>query len=192
MRCVFISHPDVVIDPAVPVPEWHLSERGVAKMKAFAVSDIVRGVTAVVSSAEVKAVESGAILGEALGVTPSVERELHENDRSATGFLPPPEFEAVANEFFARPSESVRGWERAIDAQTRVVRAVERVITAHRSGDLALVGHGGVGTLLICHLAGFAIDRRHDQPRQGCYFVFELATRRLLHGWRPLEHEEGA
>jgi hypothetical protein len=34
---------------------------------------------------------------------------MHENDRSATGFLPPPEFEAVADAFFVRPLESVRG-----------------------------------------------------------------------------------
>lgn len=31
---------------------------------------------------------------------------MHENDRSATGFLPPPEFEAVANQFFANPHKA--------------------------------------------------------------------------------------
>ena len=30
----FITHPDVLIDPAVPVPEWPLSPRGRARMQA--------------------------------------------------------------------------------------------------------------------------------------------------------------
>lgn len=36
-----------------------------------------------------------------------------ENDRSSTGFLPPEEFEVVADAFFAQPGVSVRGWETA-------------------------------------------------------------------------------
>ena len=28
----FITHPDVVIDPGVPVPDWRLNERGRARM----------------------------------------------------------------------------------------------------------------------------------------------------------------
>jgi broad specificity phosphatase PhoE len=51
---------------------------------------------------------------------------------------------------------------------------------------VAVVAHGGVGTLLLCHLLGAPIDRRHDQPGQGSYFRFEATTRRLAHGWRRL------
>lgn len=28
----FITHPNVLIDPTVPVPQWPLSERGLARM----------------------------------------------------------------------------------------------------------------------------------------------------------------
>jgi hypothetical protein len=36
MRWVyFITHPDVVINPEVPVPQWSLSERGKERMKAL-------------------------------------------------------------------------------------------------------------------------------------------------------------
>jgi broad specificity phosphatase PhoE len=92
-----------------------------------------------------------------LGIGFEVMAELGENDRSATGFLPPEEFERVADQFFANPETSIRGWERAIDAQTRIVRAVERI---ESKGPTAIVSHGAVGTLLYCHLAGKPIDRR--------------------------------
>jgi broad specificity phosphatase PhoE len=67
---------------------------------------------------------------------------MHENDRSATGFLPPDEFETVANRFFAHPLVSIQGWERAIDAQLRIVREVEHVLARNRAGDVLFVGHG--------------------------------------------------
>ena len=64
----------------------------------------------------------------------------------------------VADQFFAVPNESVRGWERAADAQTRIVTEAMRVMRQAPDGDILMVGHGGVGTLLYCHLAGLEIE----------------------------------
>lgn len=112
---------------------------------------------------------------------------MYENDRSATGFLPPAEFEAVADQFFARPDIGTRGWERACDAQARIVQAVEQVLPPEPTGDILLVGHGAVGTLLYCHLAGLAIARDHDQPPGGGYFfTFDHRSRRVRHPWQPM------
>jgi broad specificity phosphatase PhoE len=99
--------------------------------------------------------------------------------------LPPDEFEAAAGDFFAKPLVAVKGWERAIDAEVRIVRQVEHVLALNRAGDVLFVGHGAVGTLLFCHYAGFAIDRVHDQPAGGGhYFAFAKDGRRGLHRWR--------
>jgi broad specificity phosphatase PhoE len=110
--------------------------------------------------------DGAAILAHHLDLPVTALPELGENDRSVTGYLPKAEFEAVADLFFAHPDESIRGWERAADAQRRIVGAVERVLTASADcgGDIAVVAHGGVGTLLLCHLRGTAIGRQHDQP----------------------------
>ena len=109
----------------------------------------------------------------------------------ATGYLPRLEFEAAVDEFFARPQTSVRGWEPAAEAQARIVRAVEQILSqTSAEGDLAIVGHGGTGTLLYCHLAGLPIDRRYDQPATngGNWFIFDRATRKLLFdGWRSID-----
>lgn len=182
----FVTHPEVAVDPALPVPLWGLSDKGRARMQAFAETPQLAGVRSVWSSAETKAVEAAAILGERLGLAPRVEDALHENDRSATGFLPPPEFERMADAFFARPQESVRGWERAVDAQARVAAAVERVLAAAPPGDVAIVAHGGVGTLLLCKLLGEPISRSRDQPFQGHVFSFDRQSRTVQATWRPI------
>jgi broad specificity phosphatase PhoE len=150
----------------------------------------VGGVRSVFTSAERKALDAAYIVAGHLFLTPVVIADLGENDRSATGYLPKAEFEAVANEFFAHPAERVSGWERAIDAQRRIVQAMDRVIAmAPAQGDIAIISHGGVGTLLLCYLKGIPISRTEDQPNGGGgnAFSFEVATRRLLTGWRRIE-----
>jgi broad specificity phosphatase PhoE len=128
------------------------------------------------------------MLAEHLGLPVA---ELGENDRSATGYLPRAEFEAVAGLFFAHPDENVRGWEKAMDAQRRIVSAIDEVLTISIGcgGDIAVVAHGGVGTLLLCHLRGEAIGRQHDQPPSngGNYFAFDALTSPIHHGWKTID-----
>jgi broad specificity phosphatase PhoE len=186
----FITHPEVIIDPAVPIPDWPLSPVGMRRLRLALERPWLTGVQSVFSSAERKAIDAAGLLAEKLGLRPVVVEGLGENNRSATGYLPKAEFEAVADEFFARPEESVRGWERAADAQRRIVDAVEHVISlAATEGDIAIVSHGGVGALLLCHLKGVSISRSEDQPGDGGgnVYSFDGSDRRLLSGWRGIE-----
>jgi broad specificity phosphatase PhoE len=185
----FITHPDVVIDPKVAVPDWPLSGRGQARMRAFTTTRVARRIASVVSSTERKAIETARFLAELAQVEPLTFEELCENDRSSTGYLPKAEFETTADLFFRFPFESVRGWERAVDAQARIIRGVERVLALSIPSPLAIVAHGGVGTLLLCHLKGDPITRDNEQPggSGGNCFSFERSSCKLRHGWLPLE-----
>lgn len=185
----FITHPDVHADPGTPVPEWHLSARGIHRALAMLEQPWLRPVASLFSSAERKAVDTAAILAAGTGLDVTVLEALHENDRSATGYLPGPAFEAMADAFFAGPTESVRGWERAVDAQARISGAVERVLAIAPPGDVAIVAHGAVGALLLCALKAVPISRAEDQPGRGGgnRFAFDRASRALRHGWRPID-----
>ncbi|MET3843031.1 broad specificity phosphatase PhoE [Bradyrhizobium sp. OAE829] len=159
------------------------------RTEALAKAGWLSETTQIISSAELKAIETAEIIGRELNLTVEVKEAMHENDRSATGFLPPEEFELVADQFFAQPLVSIRGWERAVDAQLRITREVEHVLARKQTGDVLFVGHGAVGTLLFCHYSGFAIDRTHDQPAGGGhYFTFARDGRQVLHPWRPMEY----
>ena len=127
------------------------------------------------------------LLATALGLPVVVDEDLRENDRSATGFLPPEEFDAVAELFFRAPTRSTCGWETAQAAQQRMVSAVTRCLDRSPDGDVAVVAHGAVGTLLWCHLADEPVDRRHDQPGQGSWYSVDVDTMRPLSPWRRLQ-----
>ena len=189
MNLYFITHPNVVVSRDVPVPRWPLSELGRERMRAGLRQPWVRDITAVYCSSEQKAIDGAEILAAHLGLGFTQAAELGENDRSATGFLPPDEFERVADQFFASPDKSIRGWERAIDAQSRIVRAVGQVAEVNAGGNVAIVSHGAVGTLLYCHLAGEPIARRWDQPPNGGgnYYRFNVTPRRVFSWWRAFD-----
>lgn len=187
---IFVTHPEVVIDPAVPVPDWPLNAIGRARMDAFAARLPGRGVTAVYASAERKARDGAEIVARRLGLVPRIDEALGENDRSATGYIAPPEFWEVVAAFFARPHESVRGWERAADAQARIVGAVGRIARGDESaGDIVIVSHGGVGCLLTAHLQQVEIGResRPPHPGGGCVLVVGRSPLALVADWRTME-----
>jgi len=186
----YLSHPQVQIEPQKDVRRWSLNAVGRARVAALVDQPGALARTRrVISSDETKALETARPLASALGVELEIRPQMHENDRSATGFLPPQEFEAVADAFFANPSESVRGWETADDAQRRILSEVEACLTGPQEGDVLFVGHGAVGTLLYCALAALAIDRRFDQGPGGggCWYAFDLDARRPVQGWQPME-----
>jgi len=172
--CIYLTHPEVRIDPAVAVPDWSLSDLGRERAAKATALPFAGDIAQVISSAEKKAVETAKIFAARRNVFHRILPFLHENDRSATGFLPPAEFEKTADAFFAEPHASVRGWERAIDAQNRVVTGIKSALR-HIPDEhpLLFAGHGAVGTLLMCHLMAAPIDRRHDQSRGGSWYRFD-------------------
>jgi broad specificity phosphatase PhoE len=147
-------------------------------------------ITSVYASTERKARDGAAIVAERLGLSYEAHEDLGENDRSSTGFIAPPEFWEVVRGFFGRPHESIRGWERAIDAQTRIVNAVSRILREDEtSGDMVLVSHGAVGCLLTAHLQKVEIgqESRPQHPGGGCFIVIDRESFALTQDWRAIE-----
>ncbi|KRA95769.1 hypothetical protein ASD83_19215 [Devosia sp. Root685] len=193
MKALYLSHPQVRIDPEVPTPLWGLSEEGRQRAEAFAARRIVPAGTFVFSSREAKALELAEIVAAQAGTPVLADHLMGENDRSSTGFLPPELFEAAADRFFGEPDTSVDGWERAVDAQGRIVETVLAALKSVPPDTSAIFcGHGAVGTLLKCHLGGRRIARSEDQSRHGHRgggnaFVFDVAGTVLHSEWMAME-----
>ncbi|SFR53598.1 histidine phosphatase family protein [Litoreibacter janthinus] len=185
-RAYYLSHPQVHIEPEVEIDQWGLSDVGRARVATLIARDLP-DLSAVYSSLEVKALETARPLADASCCPLQPRADMGENDRSATGFLPPSEFETTADRFFAEPDRNVRGWETARAAQKRITASVQTALL-ETSGDVLFVGHGGVGTLLYCALRGVEIDRRYDQGPGGGGQVFDwIVGHPPETGWKPME-----
>lgn len=189
-RLIFLTHPEVVIDPQVPVPAWPLSATGRWRMSQFVERLRAWDLSAVYSSDERKALDGGEIVADALGVPHRVDPELGENDRSSTGYVPPPRFWEIVDAFFAAPDESVLGWETARAAQARIVAAVRRADAAEPPDrDLLVVSHGGVGRLLAAALMNVSIgdELKPAHPGGGCWLEIDRPGLKIIGDWQAIE-----
>ena len=189
----FLTHPQVRIFADIAVPRWGLSDVGRQRAEGCLRQPWLASTTRLLSSGETKALETAAIIAAATGLAIEVREQFHENDRSSTGFVPPDRFELLADAFFAQPNESIEGWETGHDAQQRIIAATADLLLSPANGDILVVGHGAVGTLLLCDLLAMPISRDEDQtgghsaPGGGNYWSYDLTEQRVLHRWQPID-----
>jgi broad specificity phosphatase PhoE len=154
-KLILVRHSLPEMVTGVPAREWHLSAEGRHRCAALAGRLAAYELGAVVSSEEPKAVETGQIVAETLGLPFDTVPGLHEHERGVVRSLwAKDEFQARMASFFEHPDELVLGHETADQAHTRFARAVASVIQWVPAGNLAIVSHGTVMTLLISRTAG--------------------------------------
>lgn len=164
---ILVKHarPQVVED--VPSTRWRLSDEGRRKAELLAGRLAAYDVLRIFTSDELKAVETGEILARILDRPAAVAAGLHEHDRANVPLMQPREFISHMAHFFKHPDEPVLGNETANEAADRILDAVDDLVAANPEGNLAVVTHGTVLSLLICEYADhdpFKLWRRLEQP----------------------------
>ncbi len=192
----YITHPEAKIDPDVPAPFRGLDERDRQRAEAFAARDLLPRDAIYVSSEAIKAEELGEILAARHGNPIDTGAAFGEIDRAATGFLSHEDYASRLEAFYAHPDTSAGGWETANDAQARILKAIAAELSGPGSEPRVFVGHGTIGTLLKCAIAGRDIALGEDQGQKahaggGNLFAFDLAAGRLLCDWTSFENWEG-
>ena len=142
--------------PGVPAAEWDLDPAAYDDVWALRASGRLPTRAAWFSSPEPKAIQTAQLLTDAeVGVLP----DLREHERSGEWVA---DFPKAVRRAFAEPDvPSVEGWEPLSACRDRVTRAVRRVLEAHGTDDVVLVGHGTAWTLVIADLT----DRLPDLDR---------------------------
>lgn len=134
-----------------------LSPEGVAQSERLAAWLHDAPLDAVWSSPLRRARDTAAPLARALGVEIQIDDDLAEFDRDADFYIPLEELKAEGD---PRYQELVDGTWAGEDAGAafahRLVAAMERVITAHPGGEVAVVCHGGVINVYLAHVLGLA------------------------------------
>lgn len=185
----YFTHTQVRIDPSVSVRDWHLSDEGRARVLRVVNAPWASRVKRVVTSSEYRAIETAHIFAARRDLPVEILRAIDDSARPLADFLSVVDLDRTVDAFFAQPDESARpGWETAADAQRRAAAGLDALLGAKcDDGDLLIVGHGRIGTLLLCHLAGLPISREHFQPTPGGnLFAFDCANGKLLFRWRTV------
>jgi alpha-ribazole phosphatase len=149
-----------------------LTSAGVSEMEAVAARLTGESIAALYASDLGRARHSAEILGRLLDLTPIVSPPLREKSFGKWEGLPQAELlrrfpdewsHWVANPADAKPTggESVR------EMAARVLPVVAQIIKSHLGERVAIVAHGGVNRVILCHALGLdlrymeRIEQRH-------------------------------
>jgi len=151
-RLLLVRHAEPEIDVSIPASTWRLTARGVASSGrlAAALSDFAPA--RIVSSPEVKAVETGRVVAEAFGLPLTQDDRFAEQGAGPDEFIEDyREFRALVRRFFAEPQAVVLRGESCQSAAERFADGVNAV-----SGDdvVAIVTHGRIMASWLAMLSG--------------------------------------
>ena len=136
-----------------------LSALGVRQAAATAELLSTEGVTHVVTSTMLRAIQTGQPLAYLLGITPEAIGDLKESDHQRSTYTPAEELDAdheVVKEFLADPMAMFSdGYE---VFRERVRSAFDSIIEANRGGTVAVYCHSMVASVYLQVLLG------HDDP----------------------------
>jgi len=178
-KLFLIKHAKPLVNPSQLPELWKLSAEGIEAAKHLASVLHDAGISKIVCSEEVKAIETAEILAEQLRLKHEPKPDLHEHDRSNVPHMRSGEFISHVELFFRRPAERVLGKESADEALERFESAVREVVSDNPGETVAIVSHGTVISLLLASLQGkdnaFDLWRAMQLPS---YAVVELP------GWK--------
>lgn len=155
---VFIRHSQSQPDPAIPASQWRLTGEGRRRCHRLAEKLRPYNLDLIVTSAEPKAIETGELAAQKLGIPWRVRENLHEQARETAPFFETEaEFMETVASLFARPVELVFGEETGLEARDRFARAVESIMAAYPQENVAIVTHGTVLSLFASQYTGQAV-----------------------------------
>ncbi len=153
-KLILIRHSLPVIASEQPASQWQLSEEGRRRCERLAELLAPHCPSAVVTSTEPKAIETGQIVGKRLGIPVKTGLDLHEHERPGKDLDTVEQFQIKVARLLQHPDEQVFGAETGDEARERLSAAVDDVMRRHPLGNLAIVTHGTVMTLFIARAAG--------------------------------------
>ncbi|MFN3395562.1 MAG: alpha-ribazole phosphatase [Thermodesulfovibrionales bacterium] len=142
-----------------------LSERGVEQMEQVAryLNRPYNGLKAVYCSPLIRAIRSAEIISEPYGLRPIAVPDLRERSFGIWEGMSfdeireryPEEFEAWAS----NPLKySPMGGESTLEVRDRVMNALHDILSNHDAERIAIVAHGGVNRIILCHYMGVPLE----------------------------------
>ena len=125
---------------------WPLSERGEEQVRTLAAQSFWDEVNAIVSSDEPKAFATVSPIAFERQIPLHTHSGLRELRRTPIWLE---DYEARVLDVFQRPELSIEGWERAADAQARILATLDELLLKFDGQPFAVVSHGIVMALLL-------------------------------------------
>jgi broad specificity phosphatase PhoE len=138
---VFVRHSAPVIDHRIPVSQWKLSQQGAERLDILAPMLEQYAPHIILSSPEVKSMETARRIGDEYGLEIEIEPNLREHQLSKEDFRSNSEFHETVHKFFTKKNELVFGLETSIQSYKRFESVVAKSCIEYQGSNLILGGY---------------------------------------------------
>jgi broad specificity phosphatase PhoE len=149
-KLILIRHSQSLMIPDQPASSWPLTTEGRARCLPLAQKLTPYQLPRIITSTEIKAIETGRIIADHLQIPCAIASGLHEHE-SDDKFQSRQAFLAAVNRLFAEPDRPVFG-QSAHAALARFQQAIKDVCACYPVDNLAVVTHGRVLALFLAAL----------------------------------------
>jgi broad specificity phosphatase PhoE len=153
-KLILIRHSISKLDPDVSPHQWGLTDEGRASCIPLAKQLQAHEPEIVITSIEPKAIQTGEIIAQELGIPCWAADGLHEHEREQSKILGQEEWQKQIANLFASPDTLILGKETANQALVRFAGAVESILSTYPHKKIAIVTHGTVMSLFYSQIAG--------------------------------------
>lgn len=183
-KLIFVTHPEVKIDPNVPREQWELSEKGKEELQDLLQKDIWNNVRSIYTSKENKAHSVAEEIAKKFNLKVNQIEGLEEVNRTSTGFIDDEKYRFAIEDFYLHPADSYKGWETAYEATERIKKCIDE-LTANSDdeGFYILIGHAMVGSCLSCFVRGIDPTFNEDNNILASYIEIDWTNKKIIQDW---------
>lgn len=179
-KVIFIRHSQTKQQPDVSSHTWTLNEVG--RERCLKLAEALRGfgINRVIMSEEQKAILTGQLTAEKLGLPCESAPDLGETKRETIPFYPEvADFNNAIREAMAQPDKLLFGEETFTDARLRFAKRVDSLLEKYPDDTLAITTHGTVLSLYLAHITGRDVYTLWDSLGMPAYVVLDVDTNTL-------------
>ena len=155
----FITHPEVIPDPGIPISMWDYTDYGASRWDKILSKLWIKDIEKLYSSPETRAIKAAQRMADSLNYNLHVREDLGPVKRPTDKVLTPEEFAAARGLFYQFSTISNAGWEKAVDAQHRIIVTVDTILQESQNvHHIAVVSHEDLCILLLCHVKQIEIQ----------------------------------
>lgn len=152
MNLIFIRHSQSLVNPAIPIASWGLSDEGVILAKKLAKLAVINSLDVIYSSLQPKALETAAFATEGMSIMIKKDDRLTESTSFTNKFVDLETLNENDRKYYADKNLSINGGETYTEALARFMTALEDItLVESESTNIGIVSHGNI-------LASFASE----------------------------------
>lgn len=173
MKIVFIRHAHTVVEPEKYNPLWKLSGKGVEQASALARHQLVQEIEVIYTSNQLKALHTGVLVAEELGVFVKVREDLTELTSLTNDWKE--DYDGFIHDIYSGATLRYGDGESLAEATERFTKAVIEIAIAEQGKRvIGIVAHGDVLSLFASQYEDCTALEIHHAIRMPDVAVFDF------------------